>query len=218
MPLDLPWITLGIVFIVVFFGGLVKGIAGFGYAIASTALLATFLDPSVAVTIMILPMLAANVSLLSELDRADLSACVRRFWPYVVAALVGTLLGMALLSRVPKPALALGLGVFTFGYVLVTQPYASLPGERWFEDRCFRPGLAAKVGIGLISGVIFGASNVGVQVVAYLDGLSLDRSTFVGVLAMILVGISGLRVGAAWALGLLAIIGARLSSAGLFGL
>jgi hypothetical protein len=49
---------------------------------------------------------------------------------------------------------------------------------------------------------VFGSSNVGVQVVASLDGVNLDRTTFVGVLAMILVGISTMRVGAAAALGL----------------
>lgn len=40
------------------------------------------------------------------------------------------------------------------------------------------------------------------QVVAYLDSFDLDRSTFVGVLAMILVGISSLRIGLAWTLGM----------------
>lgn len=40
------------------------------------------------------------------------------------------------------------------------------------------------------------------QVVAYLDSIDLGRSTFVGVLAMILVGISALRLAAAWGLGL----------------
>lgn len=194
--------TLIAIAFVVFFGGLVKGVAGFGYAIASTALLATFLDPSVAVTIMILPMLIANLSLLTELDREDFRTCIARFWPYLGAALIGTLVGMALLGLIPKPVLALLLGVFTLGYVLVTQPYVRIPGEDWFVDRCFRPGFLAKAILGLVSGVVFGASNIGVQVVAYLDTLELDRSTFVGVLAMILVGISGVRVGAAWYLGL----------------
>jgi uncharacterized membrane protein YfcA len=56
--------------------------------------------------------------------------------------------------------------------------------------------------VGLASGFVFGLANVAVQVVAYLDSLGLDRSTFVGVLAMMLVGISTLRIGFAWGLGL----------------
>jgi uncharacterized membrane protein YfcA len=195
-------LVLALVLAIVFFGGLVKGVAGFGYAIASTAILASVLNPSTAVVVMILPMLVANVRLLGELDRDDVSSCIERFWPFVVAALVGTLVGMALLARIPKAVLALVLGVFTLAYVLVSQPYVTLPGESWFVDRCFRPGTLAKATLGLFSGVVFGASNIAVQVVAYLDSLSLDRSTFVGVLAMILVGVSSVRVGAAWYLGL----------------
>ena len=187
---------------IVFLGGLVKGTAGFGYAIVSTAVLATLFSPTVAVVVMILPMLVANVRLLGELDRSELSRCVARFWPYVLAAAAGTLAGMALLGRIPQPLMATGLGLFTLAYVATAQPWVTLPGQAWARERCFRPGTAAKVALGLVSGVVFGASNVAVQIVAYLDSLALDRSTFVGVLAMILVGVSVLRLGAAWWLGL----------------
>jgi len=56
--------------------------------------------------------------------------------------------------------------------------------------------------LGFLSGIVFGASNVGVQVVAYLRTLSLDRSTFVGVVAVVFLGIGIVRVGAAWTFGL----------------
>jgi uncharacterized membrane protein YfcA len=189
---------------VVFLGGLVKGTAGFGYAIVSTAVLATLFSPTVAVVVMILPMLVGNLRLLGELDRAEIPRCIARFWPYVLAAAVGTLVGMALLGRIPRPVLAAGLGLFTLAYVAASQPWVAIPGQAWARDRCFRPGTVAKVGMGLVSGFVFGASNAAVQIVAYLDSLDLDRSTFVGVLAMILVGISTLRLAAAWSLGLFA--------------
>lgn len=204
MPLGVAGATLALVVAVVFLGGLVKGVAGFGYAVASTALLATVLDPSRAVVVMILPTLAANVSLVRELDGDEVHTCARRFWPYLVSALAGTLLGMALLGQVPKPVLALGLGLLTFGYVLTKQAYITLPGESAIARYCLRPGSGAKAALGLVSGVVFGATNIAVQVVAYLDALDLDRATFVGVLALILVGISTVRVGAAWVLGLYA--------------
>lgn len=196
--------TWAIVLAVVFIGGVLKGMAGFGYAVASTALLATVLDPATAVVLMILPTLAANVSLLGELDADEARRCAARFWPYVGAALVGTLIGMGLLGLVPRQHLALGLGLLTFGYVLTKQEYVTLPGEAAAARYCFRSGTGAKAALGLVSGMVFGATNVAVQVVAYLDYLELDRSTFVGVLAMILVGISTVRVGAAWFLGLYA--------------
>lgn len=202
MPLSLAWATLSIVLAAILLGGLVKGVAGFGYAVTSTALLALVLEPAAAVTVMILPTLVANVPLLGELDRAELTACVRRFWPYVIAALVGTLAGMAVLDRIPRAALALGLGLVTFTYVLTAQPYRELPGSGAVVGRLFSPGMRTKLWLGLASGVVFGASNIAVQVVAYLDHLELDRSTFVGVLALVLVGISTVRIGAAWSLGL----------------
>lgn len=202
MPLGVATALLPVVFGVVFAGGLVVGIAGFGYALVATSALAAVLEPRDAVVLMIIPLLAANVSLTRELDREGLRSCVRRFWPYVLAAVVGTMVGMALLRRVPTAGLALGLGLFTLGYVLLSQRWLPIPVLDRITTWCFRDRTAAKVGLGLVSGFVFGASNVGVQVVAYLDSLSLDRSTFVGVLAMILVGVSGMRVLAAFALGL----------------
>jgi hypothetical protein len=187
---------------VVLLGGLVQGVAGFGNAVVSTALLATVLDPAAAVVVPILPVLAANLALVRELDRETLSACLRRFRPYLAAALVGTLAGMALLERLPSAVLALGLGLLTGLYVLGRQPYVTVPGEARLRAVCFRPGTAAKVGLGAVSGLVFGASNIAVQVVAYLDALELDRSTFVGVLGMVLVGIASVRVLAALGFGL----------------
>lgn len=204
---------LALVFGVVFAGGLVKGVAGFGYAITSTAVLATLLDPSVAVVVMILPMLVANLRLVGDLGVAALRSCVRRFWPYVSAAAVGTLAGMSLLGRIPRGALLFGLGAFTLAFVAVSQPYVTLPGGDRFRAVCFTEGDAAKVGLGLVSGAVFGATNVGVQVVAYLDTLDLDRRTFAGVLSMVLVGVSAVRVAAAWRLGLYGGDGAVFASA-----
>jgi uncharacterized membrane protein YfcA len=194
--------TLALVVGVVFLGGAVKGLAGFGYAVASTAVLATVLDPATAVVVMILPTLGANVYLLGELDREDVRPCVERFWPFVAAAMVGTAAGMLALRSIPTRYVALGLGALTLGYVALKQPWLPLPGVDALTDRCFRPGTGWKAVVGLAAGLVFGASNIAVQVVAYLDSLDLDHSTFVGVLAMVLVGISTLRVGIAGGLGL----------------
>lgn len=188
--------------LIVLFGGFVKGVAGFGYALVSTTLLAALLNPATAVVIMIVPMLAASLSLVRELEPTELRTCITRFWPYVLAASVGTAIGMLLIDAIPKHLMLFGLGLFTLAYVAGKQPYVAIPGEPWFRERCFRPSTPAKAALGFVSGLLFGSANVAVQVVAYLDSLSLDRHTFVGVLAMILVGISSLRIGIAWTLGM----------------
>ncbi|MDY6765258.1 MAG: sulfite exporter TauE/SafE family protein [Halobacteria archaeon] len=202
MVLGFEITILALIFLIVFLGGFVKGAAGFGYGVASTAVLTTLLEPSVAVVVMILPVLGANLSLITELDSKGLQSCVRRFRYYVLAALIGTVVGMALLDVIPKPVVAFTLGIFVLGYVLFKQERFLLPGKERLKSICFTPSNASKVGFGFVSGAVFGASNIGIQIVAYLDSLSLDRSTFVGVLAMILVGVSTIRVGLAWALGL----------------
>lgn len=198
-PISMTVVAVGII---VFAGGLVKGIAGFGYAVVSTALLATILDPSAAVVIMILPTLGANIVLLGELDRSGVTSCLGRFWPFLVTAVIGTAIGMLFLRAVSANLIALALGVLTTIYVGVKQPWVTLPGETVVADWCFTDGYLAKAMLGFVSGIVFGATNIAVQVVAYLDSLDLDHATFVGVLAMVLVGIAGLRVGLAAGFGL----------------
>lgn len=137
---------------VVFFGGVVKGTAGFGYAIASTALLANFLPPSTAVVLMILPMLVANLSLLREFRWHEFTTCLSRFWPYVAMAMAGTVLGMVLLDTIPTSLLTGGLGVFTLLYVVAKQPWVRIPGERTVTGYCFTTGTLAKSALGFASG------------------------------------------------------------------
>jgi hypothetical protein len=204
MVTGLPPSVVAFVLLAVAAGGVVTGLNGFGFAVVGTSLLAVVLEPQTAVSLMILPILGANVSLVRELDAAGLRSCVRRFWPFVAAAAVGTVAGMSLLSVVPTRPLLVGLGLFVLGYVAVSQSVVALPGEAWLRDLCFSPGTAAKAGFGLVAGGVFGVSNVGVQVTAYLESLELDRSTFVGLVAMVFLGISSVRVVTATALGLYA--------------
>ena len=201
LALSLSLTVVFVVFGIVVLGGFVTGVNGFGYSVIGTGLLALVVEPQVAVVVMILPILAANVSLVRELDRAGLKRCAKRFWPFVAAAFVGTIVGMSVLSRVPRGPLTLALGLFVFGYLALTQERVPLPGEGWVRTRV-SDTVGVKLLLGLVSGLVFGASNVGVQVVAYLKSLDLDHATFVGVVAMVFLGISSVRVVAAGVLGL----------------
>ena len=184
-----------------FVGGLVTGVTGFGYALISTTTLAVVLDPQTAVVLMIIPVIIANIDLVGELDRTGIRRCVRRFQWFIVLATVGTLIGMLLLRRIPTRPLMFVLGIIVSAYVAFNQDVVSI----LYMDRLAayaRPPRWVDLGIGFVGGMIFGGSNVGVPIVAFLDSLDLDRSTFVGVVALILLGISIVRVGVAWLLGL----------------
>ncbi len=198
-----PSLLLFVAGAVVVAGG-VNGIAGFGFAVVGTMALATTLDPATAVAFMILPILGVNVRLAGELSADEFRTCGRRFAPLLVAATIGTVLGMTLLDRLPDAILRVGLGVVTLGFVASAQRAVplSLPAGVTTGRSAETPG--AMVAIGGASGLLFGATNVGVQLVAYLRSRDLGHELFIGVVALVFLGINGVRVVAAGVLGLYA--------------
>ncbi len=205
----------GLLLGVVLVAGAINGVAGFGFALVGTTVLATVVDPTLAVVFMIVPILSVNVSLVRDLSTTELRTCARRFWILVVTAGVGTVLGVAVLDRLPAGPLKLGLGVLTLGFVLSSQDRVALPGRGAVEDRCFVESPGAMAGVGAVSGLLFGGTNVGVQLIAYLKSCDLNHATFVGVVAMTFLGLNLVRVGLAASLGLypsLAIAGASLGA------
>ena len=214
MLLDVSTIEVFLIALAMFAAGGVTGLTGFGFALVSTATLAVVLDPQTAVVIAILPVLATNLELANELDRERLRHCVGQFWLFLLAAAIGTVLGMVLLRRIPAVLFTLVLGVLILVYVLFTQTLIPIRGVEQVSTRFVRQNTVVNAGVGFAGGAVFGASNIGVPVVAYLDSFGLDRSTFVGLLALILLGISTLRVGVAWGLGLYGSNSLLLLSAG----
>ena len=212
MTLALSADLLAVVAVVVAVAGAVNGVAGFGFAVVGTTVLATALDPATAVAFMILPMFAVNVALVGELSAGELRTCGRRFAPLLVSALVGTVAGMALIHRLPAAPLRVLLGLVSLGFVVTAQRAVPLPTLSRARDRCFVETPLAMAGVGVVSGVLFGATNVGVQVVAFVRSCDLPHGLFVGVVALVFVGINGLRVGAAAALGLYPDLGLVLAS------
>ncbi|TQQ78905.1 sulfite exporter TauE/SafE family protein [Halonotius roseus] len=180
--------------------GVVNGLAGFGFALVGTMALATVIEPSTAVVLMIIPILSANATLVSELSVGELRSCGRRFWPLVVAALIGTILGMVVIDRLPGAPVRVGLGLITLAFVLSRGSVVPIPS--FGGNTIDRESTGVMVVVGGVSGLLFGATNVGVQLVAYLRSVDLSHGLFVSVVAMVFLGINAIRVGAAGALGL----------------
>ena len=187
--------------LVVLVAGAINGVAGFGFAVVGTMALATLVDPTTAVVFMIVPILSVNVSLVSDLSRTELRTCSARFWPLIAAALVGTVVGMAVLRRLPAAPLRIGLGVLTLGFVATAQRAVPVPGIP-FDGSGIGTSRAGMVGVGGISGLLFGGTNVGVQLIAYLRSFDLSHGLFVGVVALVFLGLNGIRVAIAGAFGL----------------
>ncbi|WP_135665628.1 sulfite exporter TauE/SafE family protein [Halorhabdus rudnickae] len=203
---------IAVMAVVIVVAGAVNGLAGFGFALVGTMALATAIDPTTAVVFMIAPILGVNLSLLGDLSVEDLRTCGRRFWPLMLAALVGTLAGLVVLDRVPQGPLKIGLGMVSLGFVISTQEIIPIPGLDRAKEGCFVESTAGMLGVGAVSGLLFGGTNVGVQLVAYLRSCNLSHGLFVGVVAMVFLGLNGIRIGAAGALGLYPSLGLAVAS------
>ena len=198
---------------VIVVAGAVNGLAGFGFALVGTMALATAIDPATAVVFMIAPILGVNLSLIRDLSVEELRTCGRRFAPLMLAALVGTLLGLVVLERVPQGPLKVGLGAISLAFVASAQNAVPLPGLDRAREGCFVESTPAMIGVGAVSGLLFGGTNVGVQLIAYLRSCDLSHGVFVGVVAMVFLGLNGVRIGAAGALGLYPSTAIALASA-----
>lgn len=207
---------VGTVVLITVVAGAINGVAGFGFAVVGTMALATILDPATAVVFMIAPILSVNISLVRDLSPAELQTCSRRFGPLIGAALVGTVIGMGILKRIPAAPLQVSLGVVALAFVASVQRLVPIPGLSRAKDGCFVETLPAMIGVGGISGLLFGGTNVGVQLIAYIRSCDLSHSVFIGVVAMVFLGLNGIRVVAATFLGLypdLAIAAASIAAA-----
>ena len=195
MAVSLSAEFVGLFALIVVVSGAVNGLAGFGFAVVGTMALASIVDPATAVVLMIIPMVAANAMLVSELSAAELRTCGRRFGPLVASALVGTIVGMIVLDALPDRPLRVGLGLITLGFVTSQQRAVPLP--KLGTGSPALGGRPVQIAVGSLSGLLFGATNVGVQLVAYLRSRDLTHSLFVGVVALVFLGINAIRVGAA---------------------
>ena len=194
--------TVGLMALVILIAGTTNGLAGFGFALLGTMALATVIDPATAVVFMIVPILAVNLSLVRDLTRAELRTCSRRFGPLIGAALVGTVVGMAVLGSIPTGPLRVGLGVLTLGFVATAQRRIPLPDWSSGGIGTVARTRVGMLGVGGVSGLLFGGTNVGVQLIAYLRSFDLSHGLFVGVVALVFLGLNGIRVGVAGLLGM----------------
>lgn len=202
MILDLAPAVLLAFTAVMLLAGIINGVAGFGFALVGTMALASRIDPSTAVVFMIIPILSVNLSLARDLSATDLRSCGRRFLPVFVTAALGTVLGMVVLEEVPAGPLRVGLGVVTLAFVATSQTLVTIPGVDWVKQRCFIETRWMMGVIGAVSGLVFGGTNVGVQLIAYFKSQNLSHGLFVSVVAIVFLGLNGIRVVVAGVLGL----------------
>lgn len=176
---------LAIIFLSVTLGALVKGLAGFGFGILGTTLLMVFMPAREAVTLMIIPLLAVNIPLILEADFKSLKTCLNEYSYFVTLSIIGAFIGVVLVEYLPVQVLSFFIGMLAVAYSYLKQDVFWKPSLN-IVSKCFTKKWYNQSFLGISSGTIFGASNIGLPFVLYLDRLDADRKTFVGLLSLII--------------------------------
>jgi hypothetical protein len=175
-----PWIVAWC-FFALCCGGFIKGALGVGTPLLTVPMMAQVLPPQMAIAIMAIPVVVANLWQFAQAERS--SAVVARFWPTLAAILVGTWIGVKILSVIDEKTLLVLVGVAVIAFAL-------LQGSRFrlhLPDRLVKP---AGVLFGGASGVIGGVSSFfGPMLITYLISIrGLAKNQFVSTISFLYVG------------------------------
>lgn len=175
--------------------GFIRGYSGFGSALAAVPMLTVVLDPVDAVPVVLLFEIALTLGFLPSL--IGLVQWRALGW-LVPGALIGTPLGLYVLSAVPAEPMRFGLGLLLLGSVLLS--WREPAGAGWHL------AAPAKLGVGVLSGLLSGATAMsGPPIVLYF--LASPVSAAVGRASMMMFFLCS--AGIALALGIAADLYAR---------
>lgn len=179
----MPEIWLALLVAIVFFSGaLVKGALGLGMPLVVLPALSLVLPTAEAIAIFVLPAVVTNV--VQALSGPHFKELVRRLWPYLLAGIVGTVIGVEILEGSDTHIMGAVLGtilVFYSAYALLA-PRLPEPGahESWLGPVCSSS-----------AGVIFGMTGIFlVPGILYLENLRFDRDRLVQALGITFVTIN----------------------------
>ena len=159
-------------------GGLIKGTLGVGTPLLTVPLMALVLPAQMAVTLMAIPVVVAN---LWQVSRAKhLQSAADRFWPTFLAILLGTYVGVKVLSTIDERGLLLLVGFVVIAFTLLqVSSYRFMLPQKLEKPAGFVFGLS--------SGVIGGVSSMfGPMLIIYLVSVrNLDKDRFVGAISFL---------------------------------
>ncbi len=150
---------------------LLKGLTGLGFSTLALPILALFVEPKLAIALVVLPSLFSNLAVMSQARRWI--EAMRRFWPLYLASVPGLLAGFLLLvevdGAVSRRVLAIAMLAYAVWSLAGLNPICSARAEKW---------LAAPVGT--VTGLINGLTGSQVMpVLPYLLALRLDKDLLV---------------------------------------
>ena len=169
-----------------FLSGVIKGSIGFGQPLVAISLLTLIHDIEFSLALISLSLVATNLKLAFSGDK--ISKTLKDYRTIVVAIIIGTTTGVAVISYVNKSAVQIMLGALVIGFVLM--------GFFKFELNKVNPSGGKATVIGLIAGLIGGITSAfGPLLAAFLKSQKLEKAQFVSVLCvLILAGATTLSI------------------------
>lgn len=119
-----------------------------------------------------------------------------------MSILVFSVIGLFVIDDIPVGVIELGLGLITLAFAVYKQPFVGIPFDTEPSENPPLGGTLSMFVLGGVFGLIFGMTNVGVQIVAYLKTRPLSHLFFVGVVGIVFFGVNVIRFLGAAAAGL----------------
>jgi len=158
-------------------GGVAKGILGVGLPMIALPLLYTSVPIREAVALMYGPVLVMNIW--QTFQGGYFLAALKKFWPMMLAVILGTWLGAATLVGIDSKVLQIIVGstVIVFSLVNLLQPKLTVP---------VRHALWISIVVGLIGGFFGGLTLfIGPTVIMFLVALRTPKEEFIGTIALV---------------------------------
>jgi uncharacterized membrane protein YfcA len=183
--------------------GAVKGMLGFGYALVATPVLASVVDPTLAVVVLAIPPWMINMFQVGETDTG--LAFVREEWVLLSLAVVGSVVGVFFLASYEKgPLVPFLIGLVIAGYVV----FQLVRGFVTVEEAHHPVALSVA---GVLEGFLLAASNLGPLLPAYFHTFERDANRYIGGLSMVLGTVFTVRI---LQMGLMTLYGGEIVVAG----
>ncbi|MGB9966421.1 sulfite exporter TauE/SafE family protein [Halobacterium hubeiense] len=177
---------LGLFVVVAVVAGAVKGMIGFGYALITTPLFASVIDPTLAVVVLAIPPWMINMFQIGETDTG--LKFIRDEWALMVLAIVGSVIGVSFLARFSTgPIVPFLIGAIIFAYVIfqVSKNFVTI-------EEAHHP-VALSIA-GSIEGFLLAAANLGPLLPAYFHTFERNTERYIGGLSMVLGTIFTVRI------------------------